>query len=63
MGCSIFVVASMASDVDRLLVRSNDFETGRPGVNREHGVRAKWGCERLIARDFGLSDTGKIAGK
>ena len=63
MASRVLVVATATRDVDRLLIRSNDFETCWPRVNYENCARAEWGCERLIARDFRLCDPGEITGK
>jgi hypothetical protein len=38
MASRILIVAAMTRDVDRLLIRSNDFETCRSRVNYENGV-------------------------
>jgi hypothetical protein len=62
MWSHILVVATVTQDVDRLLIRSNDFEAGWPRVDQENRARAEWCCKHLIARDLGLLP-GKIAGK
>jgi hypothetical protein len=63
MGSRILVVGTATRDVDRLLIRPNDSETRRPRVDFENGARAQGGGERLIARDIGLCEPGKTAGK
>jgi hypothetical protein len=59
----VLVVAATTGDVDRLLIRSDDFETCRSRVNDENGARAEWGRERLIAGDFRFCEPGETAGK
>ena len=63
MGCRVLVVVTVTADVDCLLIRPNDLKTRRPRVDFENGTRAQGGGERLIARDLGLCEPGKTAGK